>query len=838
VDLNDGPIVLRAQASSITDVPMDSTRLLLVRPGQAPLAILDTHDLSKLGIKAGDEIRIEEGDTAAVGVREEVQSTPSASARPRQSVWASGLFEGSMLVRSDGSTTQPEALEDSMVVGIYFSAHWCPPCRMFTPALAEAYRSIRSANKKFEIVFVSSDHNEAGFDEYLRSMPWLALPFAERSIKNKLSGMFGVSGIPCLVLLDGARGSLITRDGRQVIMQDRFGTNFPWSTGGHSSSQPPPQPQGAGAAQKITVTDLSKILQNVTTKGSKSSAEIEREKGMQEMEARIASGSRHVLIYEDKAIQAQALKEIPVDEIRRLAVEEPMNLGPNDSVVRHLLRWFKHRCFKWVNNAPCDHCGSSSTKNAGADRPNVSEQAHGAGVVELYHCNDCNKTTRFPRYNHPGKLMETKRGRCGEWANAFTLCCIAMGFEARHVVDWTDHVWTEVFSEDQQRWIHCDPCEDSWDSPLLYSEGWGKKLSYVIAFSKDEVVDVTCRYTRQWDECRTRRSKCPELWLAEYIQTIKLSKLSQMPPQRQNVLRQRWEKEVKELEPRNYVKPSEPTEPALPGRTTGSLEWRAARGELGNGEPVSDVAHAAGEEVGGVRRSETHGGQHADSKPFDDSSFLGAKINEVKLRGISVKAEQGPTGVVCGIRAHYLHCKDDTCSLLDAPEHFGSSGSSQAEVKRISLDEDEYISEVKGRAGALLDAIEFSISKRGTKSVRVERFGGGGGSEFRMEAPESHEIIGFHGAVNGHLHSIGVIFRRSHAKEEKREEGKREEQGSGAKGGAMSEEEEAKLRLQQLIRENFFAIQQEGKITNPNEIAAIAIERARKKLSEMKTSQA
>ena len=28
----------------------------------------------------------------------------------------------------------------------------------------------------------------------------------------------------------------------------------------------------------------------------------------------------------------------------------------------------------------------------------------------------------------------------------------------------------QVYSEDQQRWIHCDPCENAWDSPLLYSE--------------------------------------------------------------------------------------------------------------------------------------------------------------------------------------------------------------------------------------------------------------------------------------------------------------------------------------------------------------------------------
>ncbi len=140
----------------------------------------------------------------------------------------------------------------------------------------------------------------------------------------------------------------------------------------------------------------------------------------------------------------------------------------------------------------------------------VERSEGGAGRVEGYQCTLCQISIRFPRYNNPVKLLETRTGRCGEWANCFTAICRALNHEARFVADWTDHVWTECFIVETGRWTHMDSCENAYDTPLMYEGGWGKKLNYVIAVSKDEWIDVTPRYTLNKMMTRMRRTLVPE----------------------------------------------------------------------------------------------------------------------------------------------------------------------------------------------------------------------------------------------------------------------------------------------------------------------------------------
>eukprot|EP00971_Amphidinium_carterae_P024611 485334-Amphidinium_carterae.1 len=136
------------------------------------------------------------------------------------------LLGSELLAASASKVSTATALAGKSAVALYFSAHWCPPCRGFTPQLAEWYKNSLKA-KGLEVVFVSSDKEEKAFNEYHAEMPWLALPYTERELKATLSKKFKVQGIPSLVILDND-ANLITLDGREAVTSDPTGEDLPW----------------------------------------------------------------------------------------------------------------------------------------------------------------------------------------------------------------------------------------------------------------------------------------------------------------------------------------------------------------------------------------------------------------------------------------------------------------------------------------------------------------------------------------------------------------------------------------------------------------------------------
>ncbi|EDL12859.1 nucleoredoxin [Mus musculus] len=130
------------------------------------------------------------------------------------------------LLRNNGQSLESSSLEGSHV-GVYFSAHWCPPCRSLTRVLVESYRKIKEAGQEFEIIFVSADRSEESFKQYFSEMPWLAVPYTDEARRSRLNRLYGIQGIPTLIVLD-PQGEVITRQGRVEVLNDEDCREFPW----------------------------------------------------------------------------------------------------------------------------------------------------------------------------------------------------------------------------------------------------------------------------------------------------------------------------------------------------------------------------------------------------------------------------------------------------------------------------------------------------------------------------------------------------------------------------------------------------------------------------------
>lgn len=128
-----------------------------------------------------------------------------------------GQDDSTCFMDRDGVYWGMDRLEGS-VVGVYFTADWCPPCWTFLPRLNKTYEELKEQGKKFEVIFVSLDKNSLAYGIYFKRMgDWLSIPFQDEARRQEIGRHLAVKGIPCFVVLNG-QGEIINKNARKIIM--------------------------------------------------------------------------------------------------------------------------------------------------------------------------------------------------------------------------------------------------------------------------------------------------------------------------------------------------------------------------------------------------------------------------------------------------------------------------------------------------------------------------------------------------------------------------------------------------------------------------------------------
>ena len=260
----------------------------------------------------------------------------------------------------------------------------------------------------------------------------------------------------------------------------------------------------------------------------------------------------------------------------------------SEQYVKALLKWYKKEYFSWCNKPKCPKCGQNDknlTIISYTGKPNESELKYLAYKTEVYKCNECQIEVRFPRCNNPIILLETRTGRCSEWSNLFGAILYTCGFKVRLINNFEDHVWNEFYNQEEERWVHLDSCEQAYDTPLVYEQGWGRVMTFILGMSDDGLVEVTPRYIKDWKIVTERRSEKMEIKLAQILEEVNKKMMTGISPEEKTNIENRRKNEIKMFEEKikndlmtndkdNNVKDEEKI-----GRQSGSLEWRKNRGE-------------------------------------------------------------------------------------------------------------------------------------------------------------------------------------------------------------------------------------------------------------------
>ena len=173
------------------------------------------------------------------------------------------VLESTSLKR--GGAYGKKAKEESLVSGrdvlqtnkhiiLFFGCEWHPFCKeQFTPQLINIYQNLKAERggdpeRDVEIIYVSLDHDEKAYEGFVRTHPWLSVPWDEA--RELLIAAFRVQSVatklPKVVVLDTStdgvkNNGVINKDAFPEIQlrmnkdsDEELAKQFPWRVSGEA----------------------------------------------------------------------------------------------------------------------------------------------------------------------------------------------------------------------------------------------------------------------------------------------------------------------------------------------------------------------------------------------------------------------------------------------------------------------------------------------------------------------------------------------------------------------------------------------------------------------------
>jgi thiol-disulfide isomerase/thioredoxin len=175
-------------------------------------------------------------------------TVPAFSMGTNQEDWRRSLFGDNIQINQDEEVASEQAkfipVEEAFdtkrfdYIAVFIGADYCPHCKAFAPTVKEAVNDLEQ--KRCKVVFCSNDRTEEAFAASCKKNVGIDVVPYNLEKTRVMRDLFDLKTIPALMILKNAmfkaRFPEVVTNGRNTLVADPHGKDFPWVSEGPMSA--------------------------------------------------------------------------------------------------------------------------------------------------------------------------------------------------------------------------------------------------------------------------------------------------------------------------------------------------------------------------------------------------------------------------------------------------------------------------------------------------------------------------------------------------------------------------------------------------------------------------